>query len=382
MLKEGGIYIHIPFCRNKCLYCDFYTGGARIADWNNYIKSLVNELLFRRKELCWNPKTLYIGGGTPSLIPSEEFSELIKNINEITGKDSFDEFTVEVNPEDIDENKLKVWKEIGVNRISIGVQSLNDKELRSIGRHHNAREAIYSIMLLKEFFENISIDIMFGLPGQTLNSYMETLKGIIELHPTHISSYSLMLEEGTALSLLNRQGRLSLPNEEEWMNMFDVTPEYLETQGYKRYEISNYSVPGFESVHNSNYWNGHPYLGLGPGAHSFDGFKIRRSNPNDIHKYLKKFKKPSISESEEKFFIEEILSEKERMEEMIMTRLRRTEGLNLEEFETEFGSCSKNSLRDKIKPFIEKGLMKEKDKQVSLTDRGFQLSDDVISDLF
>ena len=379
----SGLYIHIPFCKKKCLYCDFYTGGSRIADWTKFVECITRELSSMIKELASPFETLYIGGGTPSLIPTKDFISLVENVKKLTGKDSFREFTIEVNPEDVNENKIETWKKSGVNRVSVGVQSLNDTELATIGRHHKSSEAKNAIDILKKEIGNISVDLMFGLPGQSLESYKETVEGIIRLKPTHISSYSLMLEEGTAMTLLVKNENIKLPDEDEWLKMSETTIQSLRDAGYMRYEISNYALPGYESVHNTFYWEGKPYLGLGPGAHSYDGNKIRRANPNDIKGYYKFFSDRKESGAQKsQFYTEEVLNEEELREEYIMTRLRTSKGLNLLDFEKIFGKKDAEILIKKTGKYLNSGFLKNFNDNLSFTDKGFRISDSIISSLF
>lgn len=379
MPKSGGIYIHIPFCRNKCLYCDFYSGGIRIADWKAYLNSILIELKSRKEELNFHPSTLYIGGGTPSLIPLNYFEDFIRELNIELHFPDWEEVTMEVNPEDISQDKLDLWKKSGINRISVGVQSLIDSELSLIGRRHNAETAVHSIKMISEYFENFSVDVMFGLPGQTLKSYSRTLNEIIKLKPTHISSYSLMLEEGTALTQLVKKNRIDLPEDNEWLKMFKLTTEILDKAGFERYEISNYACPGYYSKHNSLYWNGLPYLGLGPAAHSYDGFSIRKANPSDIKRYIKTFS--DLAEEKKIFYIKEVLSKEEIWEEKIMTRMRTTQGLSLLEVEKEFGKDKLNFLLQKAQKYIARNLLKEKERYLSFTDKGFLISDSILVEL-
>lgn len=377
----SGLYIHIPFCRHKCLYCDFYTGGERIADWPAYTDCLLKEIQERKIELEGRLCTLYIGGGTPSLIPADEFIRLIEGIKSQFEIKEFEEFTIEVNPEDVTEDKIKMWKESGVNRISIGVQTLNDNELKAIGRFHTSGQALGALEKLQKHFDNISIDLIYGLPGQTPETYKDTLEKIMKYRPEHISVYALMLEEGTAMTLLESQGKISLPDEKDWISMSDLTLKYLSESGYMRYEISNYSLEGKESIHNTFYWNGIPYLGIGPGAHSYDGNKVRRWNPNDIKGYFKYWGSDTKITKEGRFYLEEILNEDELREEMIMTRLRTAKGLSLIEYEKRFGKTSKNKLLEEGKRFINSGcLIKEKD-YIRFSDRGFIISNIILSSL-
>ena len=379
---EGGIYVHTPFCRNKCLYCDFYTGGLRIADWEKFVAALENEIGLRKSEIDFRPSTLYLGGGTPSLIPVQNFSNLISIIEKETGVGHWKEFSLEVNPEDVTEEKIEVWKEAGVNRISMGVQSFNDRELALIGRQHDARKAETAFKLLKSCFSNVSVDIMFGIPGQTVESYRNSLEKVLELGPSHISSYSLMLEEGTAMTHLVNKNKIPLPLEYDWLQMFELTTTFLPESGYERYEISNYSLPGKESRHNLSYWEGKPYLGLGPGAHSYDGRNTRRANKNDIKGYLKHFSSlPNHPDPDRRphFYEEEKLSEIELREEMIMTRLRNVKGLDLREFESQFGKHQTERLMHSVQKFIKTGEMKATPSHVSFTSKGFLLSDSILS---
>lgn len=379
----SGLYIHIPFCKKKCLYCDFYTGGSRIADWTKFVECITRELSSRIKELSSPFETLYIGGGTPSLIPIKDFISLVENVKKLTCKDSFREFTLEVNPEDVNKNKIETWKKSGVNRVSVGVQSLNDTELATIGRHHKSSEAKNAIDILKKEIGNISVDLMFGLPGQSLESYKETVEGIIRLKPTHISSYSLMLEEGTAMTLLVKNENIKLPDEDEWLKMSETTIQSLRDAGYVRYEISNYALPGYESVHNTFYWEGKPYLGLGPGAHSYDGNKIRRANPNDIKGYYSFFSdRKEYGAPKSQFYTEEVLNEEELREEYIMTRLRTSKGLNLLDFEKIFGKKDAEILIKKTGKYLNSGFLKKFNDNLSFTDKGFRISDSIISSLF
>lgn len=379
MNKEGGIYVHIPFCRHKCLYCDFYTGGVRVADWDEYLKSIVLELSARINELDFNPVTIYIGGGTPSLIPGDKFLKFIREINEVLGFPSWKEFTLEVNPEDVSFEMIKSWQKAGVTRVSMGVQSLQDDELKIIGRTHDARMAKDATEMLKSNFDNISLDVMFGIPRQTFSSYKESLGKIVGLQPSHISSYSLMLEDGTAMTHLVKQEKIELPDENDWLKMFDYTSQFLKESGYDRYEVSNFSLPGKESLHNSSYWEGKPYIGLGPGAHSYDGGKKRRANCNDIKGYIRKVINPGFCV--EDISQKEILGETELREELVMTRLRMVKGLDINEFSKRFGRYHTEELMRKIHGFINEGLMKKEAQRVFITDSGFPLFDSILSSL-
>lgn len=370
--KKGGIYIHLPFCRSKCLYCDFYTGGLRIADWKIYTDCLLNELDRRKEEMNFEVASIYLGGGTPSLMPSEEMGRLIETISKNIDISELKEFTIEVNPEDVDKAKVEFWKNIGINRISLGIQSLDNEELKLIGRNHDAATSKKALEILKEKFDNISVDVIFGLPEQTISSYHTTLETLTGYEPQHVSAYSLMLEEGTALTHLHDKGKFELPDEEEWIEMFELTSEYLAAKGYNRYEVSNYAKPGYESFHNKGYWEGRPYIGLGAGAHSYDGENKRKWNLNDIKGYIK---------SSEEVSRYELLSEDELKEEMIMMRLRMSIGLDLYEFEKKFGVSSKINLLQNADIFIKNSELKEENNFLSLTGKGFLLYNQIVSSL-
>lgn len=382
--QETGIYIHIPFCRKKCLYCDFFSGGGRGVDWKRFTESLVSEFIQRREELKTVPSTLYIGGGTPSLMPLGALSYLVSKIKEISGKtDDWDEFTIEVNPEDVTEEACEVWKQCGVNRISMGVQSLNDKELKIIGRNHNSGGALKAVDILRKNFDNYTVDLIFGLPGQALASWKDTVNKVINIRPAHISAYSLMFEEGTALTALREQGRLSFPTEEECVEMWIYLRKELGKAGYHQYELSNYALPGRESIHNQRYWLGNPYLGLGPSAHSYDGQRTRRANPNDIRGYINYFGdgKRSGSSADGERYIEEILTDEELKEERIMLAMRMKKGLNLEDFRKDFGEKALQKLLSNSKKILGSGKLELVEGYIRLTDEGLMIADDIILEM-
>ena len=375
-MKSSGLYIHVPFCRHKCLYCDFYSGGVRIADWHGYVDSLIHELSRRTEteKYILKPETVYIGGGTPSLMPLDHLRQLVEGIDRIINLSGCKEFTIEVNPENINKENCNGWKNIGINRVSLGVQSLNDVELKSIGRHHTSAEAVAAYNLLKNYFSNISVDLIMSLPGQTLKSYQENLDKIIDLAPNHVSVYSLTVEPGTALEVLADKGNVKLPDEDDWIKMNELTIQRLKEAGYLHYEISNYALPGCESIHNYGYWNGNPYMGIGPGAHSYDGYKTRRFNPKDLKGYVNWGRERENYD----FFEIETLSEEELIEEFIMTRLRTIRGMDLEDFQTRFGKPLTIRLENQISELIRQGFLKKEGSRISLTESGIPLSDFII----
>lgn len=384
--KEGGLYVHIPFCRKKCLYCDFYSGARWMKDSGRYVLALLNELLTRKPEWPDVYRTIYIGGGTPSLLSNEEFERLTKGIFDILGERAqIEEFTIEVNPEDVTEEKAKVWRASGVNRVSMGVQSLDDEELKRVGRRHDSATAIKAYKILERYFDNISLDLIFGLPGQTLESLDRSLEGLIALSPHHISCYSLMYEERTALTKLRDMGEVKETEEDITVEMYRRITKKLKESGYRHYEISNYALPGFESRHNSSYWEGKPYIGMGSGAHSYDGGNIRRINITDFITYLNYYTIPQRlrqSNDDVKPYEIETLDAEERYEEFVMTRLRTTEGIRFSEIKELFGDEKERQAR-RISVRLQNNVSIELTEDgVRLTEEGMMTSDSVIVEFF
>lgn len=379
--ERGGLYIHIPYCRKKCIYCDFFSAGERIADWHRYIDALCSEFDERIKEMACPLRTVYIGGGTPSLIPADEFSRLCNHIH--TYLTEIDEFTIEVNPDDVCEKKLEVWKACGVNRISMGIQSFNDDVLSALGRRHDASTARRACQLARNYFDNISIDLMFGLPGQTIEMWTQDLKEAISMHPEHISAYSLMYEEGTALTFMRDKGLLTEAPEGITVQMFILLIEELKNAGYEHYETSNFALAGHRSIHNSSYWLQLPYIGLGPSAHSYDGWKRRRANKPDIRGYLAHWT-PCHTEKKSPIPIYEmeLLSFGELIEEYVMTRMRMKEGIPLDDFRRRFGEAAFASLTENCKPLLETGKLVSNGKNISIKESEILISDSIILDMF
>lgn len=377
---DYGIYVHVPFCRRKCIYCDFFSISDRNADWDRYMKALEAEFVSRKEELAGaGSVSLYIGGGTPSLMPPEMIGKLRNMIDLPVG-----EFTIEVNPDDVTADKAQSWREGGANRVSMGVQSLMDEELRMMGRRHDARMAVEAYEILRTKFDNISLDLMFGLPWQTPETLKCTLDGFIEMAPEHISAYSLMYEEATALTRGRDAGKIAEMPESDNVAMFATVSRRLAEAGYERYEISNYCKSGYRAVHNSLYWAGKPYMGLGPGAHSYDGIRVRRSNPADLGRYLGEMEKRKGDMENypgNAYDVTEELSDEELREEMIMTRLRTVEGLDIKEYERRFGVNSGAELMRKASKWDTRGLDID-GVRIALSPSGVMISDEIIASLF
>lgn len=272
----------------------------------------------------------------------------------------------------------------------MGVQSFDDEELRRIGRRHDSRKGVEAYQILRGYFNNISIDIMFGLPGQTLSSWVESVRRGVALYPEHISAYTLMFEEGTAMTLLRDLGRLKFPTDEECEEMWHLLTDILENAGYRQYEISNYSRRGYESIHNRRYWRGNPYLGLGPSAHSYDGYRIRRGNPGDLKGYIKHFGTKAIMEDvtnqgerrlilgETPFYKEEHLTDEELHEEYIMLRMRMMEGIELSGYGDIFGKERLSKLKERAFQLIRSGLLEENEGVIHLSKQGVMIADEVV----
>ena len=376
------LYIHIPYCKGKCIYCDFYSTG--LSNRKEFIKALIAELSSRGKELDKCLSSIYIGGGTPSLLTPEEFRLLADELHSfftsrgISFSDGF-EFTVEVNPEDVDPERISAWKEAGVNRISMGVQSLNDEELAFLKRRHDVDKALRSIDLIASNFDNFSLDFIYAIPGQTIDSLKNTLSRALRFHPPHISVYALTYERNTPLDVLRSQGRISAASDEVYNLMDRKISEQLREYGMERYEISNYALPGYRAKHNAGYWKFRPYLGLGPGASSYNGMNIRRSNPPDLKGYIKHFIGPTQSAGS--FYEEEILDKENRLIEFLMVSLRCREGIDIKEFEERFGNDSLSTLLQKCERFIAAGDLIVEGNRLHLSEKGIPISDFILESI-
>lgn len=379
-MKNLSLYVHIPFCTAKCHYCDFLSGPKYMQEKEEYIEALRKEIGNRAQELSREEKivdTIFFGGGTPSVLESEEIKKIMKVIKERFHVLQEAEISLEMNPDSVTKEKLKVYKKIGINRLSIGLQSANNEELKVLGRIHTWEGFLKSWNLIKdEGFTNVNIDLMSGLPGQSLKSYEETLKKVLALDPQHISSYSLIVEEGTKFEQWYGEGKAQehrLPSEETDRRMYELTKKMLKEKGYERYEISNYSLPGYECKHNEGYWTGKSYLGFGLGASSY--FRGQRfQNENDMEKYLTLMEK-----GEDSTLDRYTLSQKEQREEFMFLGLRRMKGVREEEFYERFQISMKEVYGEKLQSLEEKALLKYNNKEGSwsLTEFGIDVSNQV-----
>ena len=327
-MKELGIYIHIPFCKQKCLYCDFISFANKEKMQKEYIEALKKEIEnWKVNNKDYEIKTIYIGGGTPSYIDSKYLIEVLESVG------SAESITIEVNPGTITKQKLIDYKEAGINRLSIGLQSTNNDLLKQIGRIHNYQDFLQTYNLAREIgFSNINVDLMIGLPNQSILDIKSTLEEICKINPEHISVYSLIIEEETPLQKLINSGEIKLPNEESERQMYWYVKNYLELNGYKHYEISNFAKLGFESKHNLDCWNQKEYIGFGLAAYSYIDGK-RFGNISNIEKYIQNC---NNNDFEKNRIIEEIQNKSQKMNEYMILGLRKVDGISIQKFENKF----------------------------------------------
>lgn len=370
---EGiSLYIHIPFCKQKCLYCDFpsYSGKEKFMD--EYIDALNNEILEKAEK--YNINSIFIGGGTPSYLKDSSLESLLITLNKLNLKENI-EFTMECNPGTLNRKNLKIMKKYNVNRISMGLQSTKNSILKEIGRIHNYEEFKNNYFLAREIgFNNINIDLMFGLPNQKLEDWQESLVEIAKLKPEHISAYSLIIEEGTHFYNLYEENKLNLPEEDNERLMYLLAKEILDKYDYHQYEISNFSKNGKECFHNKVYWKCNEYLGLGVSASSFID-KKRIKNLDNIQEYIKKINNhESIAEE---IHANDVMDD---MEEFIFMGLRMIEGINIIEFKKRFNKDINEVYGDIIEKNINKELLICKSEKLFLSQKGIELSNYVMSD--
>jgi len=373
IMKEIALYIHIPFCKQKCLYCDF-TSFANIDGYmNKYVDALNKEIIDRCRG--YKIKSLFIGGGTPSYLDEVSLKKLMNTIKKL-------DYTVEVeksmecNPGTVDKNKLEIIRCGGINRLSFGLQTTKNSLLKKIGRIHSYEEFKNNYTLARELgFNNINIDMMFGLPDQSLEDYEESLKEVITLDPDHISAYSLIIEDGTPFYKLFKDNKLTMPNEEVERDMYANTKKILQAKGYYQYEISNYAKDNKECLHNKVYWSLEEYIGVGLGASSFIDNK-RIKNISKLEEYIN-----NAGNNKCIFEEEYVNTKKDNIEEFMFMGLRMIKGIEEKEFEKRF-SINVDSVYEKvIKDNINKGLLQREQGSISLTENGIELSNYVMSDM-
>lgn len=363
------MYVHIPFCLQKCAYCDFISYPGLLSRADSYLEQVAKEAEYYRG--C-RADTVYIGGGTPTCLSIEQMSKLLKQLTDSFCLTADCEITVECNPKTADGAYFKRLRAAGANRLSIGVQSFCDRELALLGRLHNAEEAQQCVKLAQDSgFENINLDLMFGLPNQTVEKAMENTERAIALKPTHISAYSLILEEGTPLAERVRQGELTLPDEETERGMYHEMVHRLAQDGYERYEISNFARNGFVSKHNNKYWERRPYIGLGAAAHSQIG-NLRYANPDGLEEYAALGRKPPPEGRET-----EVLSRNDEIAEFVFLGLRKMCGIRKSEFRSLFFQEIESVYGAQLDKFCSLGLLEQSGDVIRLTPSGIDVSNSV-----
>ena len=374
MLKPLGLYIHIPFCVRKCFYCDFNSFPCDGDMQERYIASFLREIdTIKDYAKEYYLDTIFIGGGTPSLLSEEQIQKLCNKIKVSFYIDDDVEWTIECNPGTVTLNKFRKYKELGINRVSMGVQSLDEAELKAIGRIHGLKEFMESYAAAKlAGFENINFDLIFSLPSQSVESFGDTAEKIMLYKPTHISAYSLQLEEGT--TLYEMQDSLEFPTEEENREMYEKAKSVFEENGYIQYEISNFAKPGFESKHNLKYWSQDEYLGLGLGASSYFE-NCRYDNPDTFDEYI------SFTENKKVLHLESTrLTREEQMSEFMFMGLRKIKGVSDMVFKERFNTSFFEVFGDVINKHINNGLLVREDEIICLSQKGLDLANTVMCD--
>jgi oxygen-independent coproporphyrinogen-3 oxidase len=359
----AGLYIHIPFCHSKCYYCDFYSTPNRAAV-AQVVDAIIAEAEARKDEIAEPFKTVYVGGGTPSILPVEDLQRLLHlplDLSQVI------ETTIEVNPEDVTLERAGQWRNIGVNRVSMGIQSFDDDQLKAIGRRHSAQDAFAAVDSLRRAgIQNISCDLIYGLPGQTVESWRQSLTQLLKLELPHFSAYCLSYEPGTRLYASRQAGKVTEADESTVTQMYEVLMVEAKHYGYQHYEISNFCKPGCHSRHNSSYWDDTPYLGLGASAHSFDG-SVRRFNPSNIQQYIATI--PSYEVEEETVV--------DRINDLIITGLRTSRGLDVNRIPNPYRSEVLASAR----PYIANGQLLRQADFLIIPEATWLIADAIMRDL-
>lgn len=380
LIMSNGLYIHIPFCSKRCIYCDFYSTTFNADIRSSYVDALCNELTLRADYLPNRIlRSVYLGGGTPSQLLPSELERIFDTISKLFVFEPLNEITLEANPDDFSTTYTEALACLPVNRISLGIQSFDDNILRLLNRRHNSREALEAVERACHLTDNVSVDLIYGLPGQTLELWNIDLNTAFTLPITHLSAYALMYEEGTQLWNLRRNGNFKETDEELSLKMFTTLMDRTKEVGFEHYEISNFALPGRRAVHNSGYWHNMTYLGCGPAAHSYNG-RSRRLNLPELKAYIRAGGDTSIPALHE----EETLTRQMLYNETVMKSLRTYDGIDLSRFEEKFGQEAVSKLLTDARKHLDAGRLEiiASGKSLHLTRKGIFVSDDVMSDLF
>lgn len=369
----AGLYLHIPYCRQACVYCNFHF-STRLENMGNMIAAMVTEMSARQGEMDELPETVYLGGGTPSVLPLRDLSDLFQGIRRYFNVDNAKEITLEANPEDITPDNTALWLKLGINRLSIGIQSIQERELKAMNRNHTLEQSLEAVEnSLKAGFGSVNIDLIYGSPWLETKKWKETLDWAFDSGADHISAYALTIEPKTALSHSIRKGLIASPAEEHQAQHYEMLCKKADAEAWDFYEISNLALPGKRALHNSNYWKNKPYVGIGPGAHSYSR-GIRRWNMANNAGYIKNI-------NEDKAVHEaEILTAENMCNEMVMTRLRQKEGLNLDEL-THFGVADIGKMKTKLQNWAASGHAVQEGALFKLTIAGRLICDHISSEL-
>lgn len=371
----AGVYIHIPFCKKACHYCNFhFSTSTRLQE--SFLTALLKEIDLRKDFLSEPVSTIYFGGGTPSILPSANIKDILFALSQTFKVEDGAEITLEANPDDITAEKLNEWKKIGINRLSIGIQSFFEEDLKWMNRAHNAQQAIKCIELAHDAgFYNLTIDLIYGTPTLSDENWRKNVDKAISLQIPHLSCYALTVEPTTALEKLIKQNKMPDVDTEKQARHFELLMQWTKQARYEHYEISNFAKPGFRSKHNSSYWQGKHYLGLGPSAHSFNGYS-RQWNVSNNALYIQSISKDTVPSEEE------LLTKEQQLNEYIMTSLRTIEGLSIRRVLEEFGTDKSELILKTAQSHLNQNLLDLKDNHLTTTLKGKLLADGIAADLF
>ena len=371
----ANIYFHFPFCKQACHYCNFHFSTATKYQ-NDVLSAFKVELDLRKSELNTSLESIYFGGGSPSLIPPKQVEELITHVYKQLNVDQIPEITLEMNPDDVSKSYLMDLKTAGINRVSLGVQSFFESELKMMNRAHSAEQAMRSLEMITSSFDNFSVDLIYGMPYSSFKSWEQNIAALLAFQPPHISSYALTVEPKTALAYQVEKNKIILLEEERVKDQYDHLVTRLEIEGYENYEFSNFGKPGFHSINNSNYWNGKAYLGIGPSAHSYDGDALRSWNVANNKKYLKAIAQQMLPIERES------LKKNDRYNEYIMTGLRTQWGVSLTKIEVDFGVQYVDYLEQQVEKHLKDNNMFWDGDYLKISKTAKFLSDGLAADLF
>lgn len=372
--KQFGIYLHIPFCKQACHYCNYHF-STTLKRKGELVDAICKELLLRKNELTGIVETIYFGGGTPSLLTSEELKQIFETIFSNYNISENPEITLEANPDDLTPTRINELAESPINRLSIGVQSFFEEDLKLMNRAHNSTEALESIKEAKKHFENISIDLIYGVPGMSEARWMENLNIALGLNVPHISCYALTVEPKTALETFIEKGVVAPIDEDAAEKHYETLLKVTEQSGYENYEFSNFGKPGFRSRNNTAYWEEIPFIGIGPGAHSYDGGGRSWNVENNI-KYIKGIQQGELPSDGE------VLTTRDKYNEYVMTGLRTSKGVSLKKIEQEYGEEFLNYLMDQARIHLKEGFLLIEDNTLKVTPKSRFIRDGIASELF